>query len=177
MSSSRYSPLLADDQRPSLDSTDPANEETHLLNGLITTSPSRPFATTYHPTILSRSLGLLLLIPAFIIFTVHNSHHSYTPAIVFVSFAIFRQLVVLGSHFGSQLIVIRIEVVHPRLKAASVKSQEKSIKRIAALVVDGGILLGLLVCLSLVAHGISSCRYRCASRDITAATVLGFLSL
>ena len=64
----------------------------------------------------------------------------------------------LGSHFGSQIIVIHIEVVHHTLKGVSAKAQEIWIKKIAAAVIDGIILLGMLVTLSLVAHEIDGCR-------------------
>ncbi|KAG9239746.1 hypothetical protein BJ875DRAFT_1711 [Amylocarpus encephaloides] len=179
MAESRYS-LLANDERPSLDSTTPGEgEETLLPGGFATTSPSRPFATSYHPTIWSRGLALILAIPAFIIFIVNG--RKFSPSIVFLSFAIFRQVVVLGAHFITQVIVVRIEVVHPRLKAASAKAQEKWIKRGVSLLIDGGILIGLLASLAVVAHGIQTCHYygrysQCPEKSATAAVVLGFIA-
>jgi hypothetical protein len=174
MASSR-TPLLADDQRHSLDSTCD-DEETALLGGLATTSPTRPFATSFSPTLFTRSIALILAIPAFIIFVVHGPH--YAPSIVFLSFAIARQVVVLGSHFGSQIIVIRVEVVHHRLKGVSAKAQETWIKNIAAAGIDIIILLGMLVTLSLVAHEIDRCRGDCyLPATVTQAVILGFITL
>jgi hypothetical protein len=166
-------PLFAPNRR-SIDSAD--DEETALLGGLATTSPSRPFATSLFPTIYTRSLALILAIPAFILFVVHGPH--FAPAIVFLSFAIARQIVVLGSHFGSQIVLIHIEVVHPRLKSVSSRAQERWIKRGAALAVDGVILLGMLITLSVVAHNVASSHYRSSWRPlVTAAVVLGFITL
>jgi hypothetical protein len=173
MASSR-TPLLADDRRHSTDSTD--DEETQLLGGLATTSPTRPFATSFYPTLYARGVALVLAIPAFIILVVHGRH--YAASIVFLSFAIARQLVVLGSHFGSQIIVIRIEVVHHKLKGVSAKAQETWIKKIVAAAVDGVILLGMLVTLSLNAHEVAQCRRNCGMpATVTHAVILGFITL
>lgn len=177
-------PLLADDRPHSPSSYDDHHEHDHeetvLLGGLITTSPTRPLSTTFSPTLVTRSLALLLAIPSFIIFIVFGP--SFAPSIVFLSFAIFRQLVVLGSYFGSQIVVIHIEVVHEGWKAASAKAQEKWIKRSIAAVIDGVILLGLLVTLAVVAHKVdvdhrdyTHPEVRPAS--VTAAVILGFLTL
>jgi hypothetical protein len=174
MASSR-TPLLADDQRHSIDSTYD-DEETALLGGLATTSPTRPFATSFYPTLYTRSIALILAIPAFIIFVVLGP--NYAPSIVFLSFAIARQVVVLGSHFGSQIIVIHIEVVHHRLKGVSARAQETWIKKIVAAVIDVIILLGMLVTLSLVAHKIDWCRRYCVlPATATHAVILGFITL
>jgi hypothetical protein len=170
---SSHAPLFADNRR-SIDSAD--DEETALLGGFATTSPSRPFAASLHPTLYTRGLALIIAIPAFILFVVHGPY--FAPAIVFLSFAIARQLVVLGSHFGSQIVVIHIEVVHHRLKGVSARAQERWIKRSAALAVDGIILLGLLVTLSIVAHNVANSSYLFSWRPlVTAAVVLGFITL
>jgi len=170
MASSR-APLLADPHRQSMESNYD-DEETALLGGFATTSPTRPFATSFYPTLYSRGLALILAIPAFIIFIVAGP--SYAPAIVFLSFAIARQLVVLGSHFGSQLVVVHIEIVHPKWKSVSAKAQEKWIKKSVAGAIDGGILLGLLVTLALVASKVDDCP-SCVASGVTAAVILGFL--
>jgi hypothetical protein len=172
MASSR-TPLLADDRRNSIDSAYEDNEETVLLGGFATTSPTRPFATTFNPTLVLRSLALILAIPTFIIFVIHGPH--YAASIVFISFAIARQVVVLGSHFGSQIVVIKIEVTHPKLKGVSAKSQETWIKKSIAAAVDGVILLGLLISLSLVAHEIDTTWWLPAT--VEHAVILGFLVL
>jgi hypothetical protein len=157
-----------------IDSAD--DEETALLGGLASTSPSRPFATSLHPTLYTRGLALILAIPAFILFVVHGAF--FAPVIVFLSFAIARQLVVLGSFFGSQIVVIHIEVVHHRFKGVSARAQEKWIKRAAALAVDGSILIGLLITLSLVAHKLARMgRYSSWRPSALAGVVLGFISL
>jgi hypothetical protein len=174
MASSR-TPLLADNQRHSIDSTY-NDEEAAPLGGFATTSPTRLFATSFYPTLYTRSIALILAIPAFIIFVVLGP--QYAPSIVFLSFAIARQVVVLGSHFGSQIIVIHIEVVHHRLKGVSAKAHETWIKNIVAAVVDSVILLGMLVALSLVAHEIDACRHYCSlPATVTHAVILGFITL
>lgn len=150
-------------------------EESPILYGLATSSLTRPFATTISPTIPLRCLSLLLAIPSFIIFIVVNGPR-YSAAITFLAFVIARQLVILGSHFGSQIVVIKIEVVHPRFKAASAKAQETWIKRIAAGVIDGVILVGLLVSLGLVAHEVDM-GSSMSSASVTAAVILGFMVL
>lgn len=170
---SSHAPLFTN-QRRSIDSAD--DEETALLGGFATTSPSRPFATSFYPTLYTRGLALILAIPAFILFVAHGPH--FAPSIVFLSFAIARQLVVLGSYFGSQIVVIHIEVVHHRLKGVSARAQERWIKKSAALAVDGIILLGMLVTLSLVAHNVAISHYYHSWRPlVTAAVVLGFITL
>jgi hypothetical protein len=170
---SSHAPLFRDNRR-SIDSAD--DEETALLGGFATTSPSRPFATSLHPTLYTRGIALILAIPAFILFVVHGPY--FAPVIVFLSFAIARQLVVLGSFFGSQIVVIHIEVVHHRLKGVSARAQERWIKKSAALAVDGIILLGLLITLSLVAHNVAISHYIYSWRPlVTGAVVLGFISL
>ena len=161
MASSR-TPLLADDRRQSIDSAYD-NEETAILGG---------FATAFHPTIYTRSIALVLAFPAFVIFIVQGPH--YSPAIVFLSFAIARQLVVLGSHLGSQIVVIHIEVMHHRLKGVSAKAQETWIKRTVAATIDGVVLLGLLVTLSLVAHEVDT---HALPAVVTHAVTLGFIAL
>jgi hypothetical protein len=95
---------------------------------------------------------------------------------VFISFAIARQVVVLGSHFGSQIVVIKIEVTHPKLKGVSAKSQETWIKKSIAAAVDGVILLGLLISLSLVAHEVDTSGGWLPA-TVEHAVILGFLVL
>ncbi|TVY23034.1 hypothetical protein LHYA1_G007647 [Lachnellula hyalina] len=142
MASSR-TPLLANDHPDSDD------EETTLLGGFVSTSPTRPFSTAFNPTLTTRSLALLLAIPAFIIFAVHGPH--YAAPIVFLSFAIARQVAVLGSYFGSGIVVVRFEVVHP-----SVSEWAEEIKKGVAGIIDGVILLGLLISLSVTAHWVDT---------------------
>lgn len=148
-------------------------EETALLGGFATTSPTRPFATSFCPTLFLRGLALILAIPSFIIFIVEGP--SYSPPIVFLSFAIARQLVVLGSHFGSQVMVVHIEIVHPKWKSVSAKAQEKWIKKSVAGAFDAGILLGLLVSLAIVAHRVDTTNR--VPQSVTAAAILGFIVL
>ena len=174
MASSR-TPLLADDHSNSFDSTYD-NEERTLLGGFATTSPTRPFATDFNPSLALRGLALILAIPAFIIFAVHGPR--YAGAIIFLSFAIARQFVVLGSHFGSRIILVNIEVVHPRLKGVSTSAQRTWIKKGVAAFIDGFILLGMLVSLSVVAHEVDTCgRYCYLPATVTHAVILGFLVL
>jgi hypothetical protein len=148
------------------------DEETPLLGGFATTSPTRPFATSFYPTLVLRGFALILAIPAFIIFIVEGP--SYSPSIVFLSFVIARQLTVLGSYFGSQVVLIHIEIVHPKWKSVSAKAQEKWIKKSVAGAIDAGILLGLLVSLAVVANKVDTHH---APRDVTAAVILGFIVL
>jgi hypothetical protein len=155
------------------------DEATPLLGGLATTSPTRPFATNFHPTLFTRTLSFILLLPSFIILVSYNGPH-YAASIIFLSFALARQLVILISFFGSQIVVIHIEVVHERLKSVSAKAQEKWIKKITALCLDGVILIGLLVTLSINAHEIAVCSHssRCdVPRAVMAAVILGFIAL
>lgn len=151
------------------------DEETALLGGIATTSPTRPFATSFRPTLFLRGLALILAIPAFIIFIVVGP--SYSPSIVFLSFAIARQLVVLGSHFGSQVVVVHIEIVHPKWKSVSAKAQEKWIKKGVAGAIDAGILLGLLVSLAVVAKRVNTEWSLQDPKAVTAAVILGFIVL
>ncbi|TVY93360.1 hypothetical protein LAWI1_G000722 [Lachnellula willkommii] len=160
MASSR-TPLLENDHPDSDD------EETTLLAGFATTSPTRPFATNFNPTITTRSLALILAIPAFIIFAVHGPH--YAAPIVFLSFAIARQFAVLGSYFGSKIVVVRFEVVHP-----SVSEWAEEIKKGVAGIIDGVILLGLLISLGVTAHWVDT-EYLPAT--VTHAVILGFIVL
>jgi hypothetical protein len=171
-----YTPLLAD-PRSSFDST--AEDYNHVsedatptaIYGLVlgTTSATRPFATSFHPTLFNRALSLLLLIPAFIILvSVDGAHFAAT--IVFLSFAIARQVVVLSRHWGGHLVKVHIEIVHP-----SWKTQERWIMRTVSGAVDGIILIGLLVTLALGAREVAV-----TSRGlpaVTAAVVLGFIAL
>jgi len=92
---------------------------------------------------------------------------------VFLSFAIARQLVVLGSHLGSQIVVIHIEVVHHKLRGVSAKVQETLVKRTVAATIDGLVLLGLLVTLSLVAHEVDT---HALPAIVTHAVTLGFIA-
>jgi NADH:ubiquinone oxidoreductase subunit 6 (subunit J) len=82
---------------------------------------------------------------------------------------------VLGGHFGSQIIVVKIEVVHHKLKGVSAKAQEKWIKKSAAAAVDVVILIGLLVSLSVTAwtQGVHSWPIA----GLKASVSLGFLAL
>lgn len=80
--------------------------------------------------------------------------------------------------------VIRIEVVHIRLKnATKAAEQEKWIKKGVNAFIDGVILLGLLVSLALAAHKVKNCwsgrgPYRGHGCGVLeAAVILGFLSL
>lgn len=65
--------------------------------------------------------------------------------------------------------------MNPRLREVRAKVQEKWVKRGIALLVDGGILVGLLVTLSLVAWGVDNCGGGCKVAE--AGVVLGFLGL
>ncbi len=97
---------------------------------------------------------------------------------MFLSLAIARQAVVLGSHFGSRIVSIKIEVVHPTLRSVSAKAQDTWIKKTVPAVTDGVILLGLLVSLSLVAHEVDVCQGAChLPVSLTAAVILGFIVL
>lgn len=165
--------------RRSIDSADDDDddEETALLGGLATTSPTRPFATSFCPTLYTRGIALILAITSFFLLVVRgDSHPSFAPSIVFFSFAIARQLVILGSYFGSQIVVIRIEVVHDGWKAASARAQEIWIKKTVALVIDGVILFGMLVTLSLVVCNMEyyPSIWRSTIRDVV---ILGFITL
>lgn len=71
--------------------------------------------------------------------------------------------------------VIRIEVVHSRLKRASEVAREKWVKRSVAVGVDGVILLGLLVTLAVVAKGVDRCGKGCGVAE--AGVILGFMGL
>ncbi|KAH9206897.1 hypothetical protein DL95DRAFT_396503 [Leptodontidium sp. 2 PMI_412] len=134
-------------------------------------APTLPFTTTFHPTLHIRSFAFVLLLPAFILFTLLGP--AYAPVIVFLSFALARQLFILIAHFSSNIVIIRIEVVHSKLKAASDKAQEKWVKRSVAAGVDGVILLGLLVTLALVAKDVDACGNGCQIAE--AGVILGFL--
>jgi hypothetical protein len=176
---SSHTPLLASSRGRSVDSRSSAGDDsatTPILGGLATRSAARPFATSFAPTALTRGLALVLAVPTFGLFVAHGPR--YAGAAVFVAFALARQAVVLGAHFGSQLIVIRVEVVHHRLKGVSARAQELWIKRIAALAVDGLILLGLLVTLSVVAHEVADYnRANPLPAAATPAVILGFITL
>ncbi|KAH7370866.1 hypothetical protein BKA65DRAFT_545565 [Rhexocercosporidium sp. MPI-PUGE-AT-0058] len=134
-------------------------------------TPSLPYTTTFHPTLHIRTFAFLLLLPSFILFTLLGP--AYAPVIVFLSFALARQLFILIAHFSANIVIIRIEVVHSKLKAASDKAQEKWVKRSVAAGVDGVILLGLLVTLAVVAKGVDVCGNGCQVAE--AGVVLGFL--
>lgn len=164
-------PLLADDQRST--SSHSVDDEIPRLNGLYTTSPFRPFATSFHPTLAIRTLALVIALPSFIIFAVHGP--PYAPATTFLSFAIARQLFVLGGHFGSQIIVVKIEVVHHRLKGVSAKAQEKWIKKSVAAFVDALVLVGLLVSLSVIAS--AQGRHGWPIIGLKVAVALGYIVL
>lgn len=81
----------------------------------------------------------------------------------------------LGGYFGSQIIVVKIEVVHHKLKGVSAKAQENWIKKSVAAVVDGVILVGLLVSLSIIAW--AQGLYSWPVAGLKAADVLGFIVL
>lgn len=83
----------------------------------------------------------------------------------------------LGALFGSQILVIHIEIVHHGLKAASAKAQEKWIKRGVAVFVDGVIALGLLVMLNLVAKEFDHEERLHAPKTIRDAVILGSITL
>jgi hypothetical protein len=161
--------------RDSTDSADDDDEERPFLRGLASASPRRPFSTSFYPTLYTRAIALVLALPAFIIFVVHRPH--YTASTVFLSFAIARQIVVLGSHLGSQVIILRIEVVHPKWKGMDAIAQEKWIKRVSGLACDGVVLLGLLVSLAENAREISVCHLGCRPAAVTNAVILGFVAL
>lgn len=69
--------------------------------------------------------------------------------------------------------MIRIEVVHARLKGVSERAQERWIKRGFGAAVDGVVLVGLLVCLGLVAGEVNKCSGNCQIQE--AGVILGFL--
>lgn len=74
--------------------------------------------------------------------------------------------------------VIRIEVVHHRLKNVSrAAEQEKWIIKGINAFIDGVILLGLLVSLALVASKLKNCWRGTGCGLLEAAVILGFLSL
>ncbi|KAH6683341.1 hypothetical protein B0J14DRAFT_145301 [Halenospora varia] len=169
--------IEVNNERPSLFRRVPSfnphfNLNSHLPNLHLT--PTLPYTTTLHPTLYLRSLSIPLLLPAFILFITANSHH-YAAVITFLSFALARQLWILIAHFGSQVIVIRIEVVHARLKGVSERAQERWIKRGFGAGVDGVVLVGLLVCLGLVAGEVDKCKGGCEVQE--AGVILGFLGL
>lgn len=68
--------------------------------------------------------------------------------------------------------------MHPGLKDVSAKAKEAWIQRSAAATVDGVILLGSLITLSLVAHQVDVCGGPCElPASTTAAVILGFIAL
>lgn len=73
------------------------------------------------------------------------------------------------------MVVIHIEIVHPKWKSVSAKAQEKWIKKGVAAAIDAGILLGLLVSLAVVAHRADT--EWGTPPAVTAAVVLGFIVL
>lgn len=68
--------------------------------------------------------------------------------------------------------------MHPRLKDVSAKAREEWIQRCVAGLVDGVILLGLLITLSLIAREVDVCGGPCdLPPSTTAAVILGFIAL
>ncbi|KAK0122425.1 hypothetical protein ONS95_010661 [Cadophora gregata] len=134
-------------------------------------TPTLPFTSTFHPTLHLRTAAFILLLPSFILFTLLGP--AFSPVIVFLSFALARQLFILIAHFSANIVIIRIEVVHSRLKAASDKAREKWVKRSVAAGVDGVVLVGLLVTLAVVTKGVDVCGSGCKIEE--AGVVLGFL--
>lgn len=75
----------------------------------------------------------------------------------------------LGSFFGSNIVVVRFEVVHP-----SVSEWAEEIKKGVAGIIDGVILLGLLISLSVTAHWVDT---EYLPSTVTHAVILGFIVL
>ncbi|PVH80921.1 hypothetical protein DL98DRAFT_654370 [Cadophora sp. DSE1049] len=134
--------------------------------------PTLPFTTTFHPTLHIRSLAFILLLPSFILFTLLGP--AFSPVIVFLSFALARQLFILFALKCANIVIIRIEVVHSRLKKASDKAQEKWVKRSVAAGVDAVVLVGLLVTLAVVAKGVDVCGAG-GCKVAEAGVILGFM--
>ncbi|CAL3966827.1 unnamed protein product [Diplocarpon coronariae] len=134
--------------------------------------PALPYSTTVHPTLHTRSSSLLFLLPAFIVFILLGPSHINTPNVVFLAFALARQLFILIAHFSTRFFVIRIELVNPRLKAVRERTREGVVRTGIALLVDGAVLLGLLVTLSLGAAEVDQHR---GGGLMEAGVVLGFL--
>ncbi|KAK2624183.1 hypothetical protein QTJ16_006133 [Diplocarpon rosae] len=136
--------------------------------------PALPYSTTIHPTLHTRSLSALLLLSAFIAFILLRPSHINTSNVVFLSFALARQLFILIAHFSTRLFVIRIEVVNPRLQAVRDRTRERAVRTGIALSVDGAVLLGLLVTLTLGAVNVDR---NGGGGVLEAGVVLGFLGL
>ena len=96
----------------------------------ITALAIAPSRTHYWPTTNTQpphTTATTKSLPAFILLIGLCLHYAAT--IVFLSFALARQVFIPGSYFGSQIVVVRIEVVHHRLNGVGVRAQEKWIKR------------------------------------------------
>ncbi|RFU35454.1 hypothetical protein B7463_g844, partial [Scytalidium lignicola] len=156
MATARYH-ILPEEGRPSIDSI-PESES--LLGPLGLSSPpipKKPFTITYHPTFILRLVILGPLIATLVLYIL--SQNGFTvPAIVFLTFAILRNVLVLLQHFGEFVkIKINVEFVGREMTLGGSQGREmkKRIrhfgKRSVQVVIDLTLIAVLLIT-SLVAY-------------------------
>lgn len=155
-----YHPLV-DDSRASMESL--PSDSQRLLDPDPQDTDSRPPAPkkgvfrlrlSYHPTVYLRLLVLCLFISAFGVF-IASQQPNTIPSIVFLSFAILRNIVVLYCHFvGNYFIRVHIEIVG--LTSSTSNSKPKKWhsswfqQRLFQIAIDW-ILIGVLIATSVTA--------------------------
>jgi phosphoglycerol transferase MdoB-like AlkP superfamily enzyme len=170
--SSSNAPLFTNN-RPLSATTD--GEETALL-GDTTLSPSRPLVASLLPTLYTRGLALPLATLTLLLFASHAP--TFAGAIVFLSFAIARQLYVFAWYFANKIVVIHVKVTDERFKSLLEGEQGAWYQKFVALLVDGVILFGLLLTLTVVARKVAIGYYEDEWQTLaTTGVVLGFVTL
>ena len=163
-----YHRLPEEPGRPSVD-TIPGDDQP-LLDPLYDGGDSPPppkkgifkFKLSYHPTFHLRLATLCLSICAFSVFIASRHSHAI-PSIIFLSFAILRNIVVLYYHLvGHSLIRIRIEIVGRTASASNAKPKKWRPNwfppRLFQLAIDW-ILIGVLIATTITGNQAEHYRY------------------
>jgi hypothetical protein len=162
--SSRYH--LLPDPRASIDSNDDENARLIDATEDNTTPKKVKRGVTFHPTVITRLIALVFTFASFMTFIfVGGSDDS--PAIVFLSFTIARQLFVLLSHLIGKFVQIHIEINNAALKRTSIVKKADNLRSGAVpLIMDACIIIGLIISLSFGLLG-----------RALAAAIVGFIGL
>jgi hypothetical protein len=153
---------LPEDSRPSMDSIPGDDQRLIDPDPLYDDDEPAPpkkgsfnFKLTYHPTFYLRLLALCLFISAFGIFIAASGYSNSIPSIVFLSFAILRNIIVLYFHLvGHSLIRIHVEIVGRPTSTSSSHPKEwrPSVlhRRLFQVAIDW-ILIGVLIVTTITA--------------------------
>lgn len=172
---------LPEDNRPSMDSI-PDDERllgpvSEVSDELTSLRNQKEIIFSYHPTFIIRLINLIFLTIGLAFFIVSRQRRAIA-AIVFTSFALLRNFLVLFQHLIGRWIQFRVEIVGNSSYTLQGKAPSWLKRGRIQVAIDLVITLGLLIAVPIAYnHGHGDNYYRGMPQRAVEACILGFITM